>query len=144
MHRAIRIAALACCGLLTAARPAPLLQGAYRPDCAPYDGAAFVITLPAPAQKGEFRLQANAPLSQIARRWVHSSGNARPGTAMVMLCRTAPDLMCDYPEAGTFSVSGQPGTKIRGSFNARFVDGARYRYRFSAAPDPKDSSLRCG
>jgi len=144
MRKAIRIAILAGLSLLCAARPAaPPLHGIYRRDCAPYDGPAFMITLLAPAQNGEFWLRANAPLAQIAGHWPNAP-ESRPGTASIVLCRKTPEMKCDHATTGAFTVTGNPGARISGSFTARFTGGISQTWRFTAMPAPDAVELPCG
>jgi len=143
MPAARSLVATAMLMLLTAAA-APKLRGEYRADCAPYDGPAFRITLPA-AGRGhpQYELRANVPLSQLAGRWTHTL-EARPGTATILLCRTMPETLCDYPQSGSFTLTGSPGGTIRGAFEAVFAGGVRQTRRFTARPAHQDRQMLCG
>lgn len=129
--------------LLSGASPPAPLAGTYQADCAPYDGAAFRITLPM-ARGRDLELTANADLAQMAGRWVHDGGNARPGSATILDCRTVPERMCSYPQTGTFTVTGQSGGGISGTFDARFDDGTRLAGTFRAQPARNQTRLLCG
>jgi len=146
MGKTIRIAALATCSLLIAARPVtPSLQGEYQSDCAPNDGPAFIIILPATVQQGEFWLRANAPLARIAGRWSHvQEMGVRPGLAMIQLCRKTPNLVCESPSSGSFRIRGKPGATLTGSFEAQFGKAQRQSYRFTARPARLAEPVICG
>jgi hypothetical protein len=142
MLAARSLAALALLPLLAAAPPA--LRGEYHADCAPYDGPAFRITLPAPGPgRPQYELAANVPLSQLAGRWTHTL-DTRPGSATILLCRTAPETKCDYPQSGSFTLTGSPGSTINGAFEAVFADGIRRARRFTARPARLSLRLLCG
>lgn len=120
-----------------------MLHGTYQADCAPYDGSAFRITLPTgPARQIELR--ANAPLAAMAGTWTHTSGNVRPGTATILTCRTRPELVCDYPVSGTFTVSGKPGGPISRTFTATFPYTPRQTRHFTARPVRGGGTMLCG
>lgn len=145
MHKLRSIAAMAAFWLLSASKPVlPLLYGEYSSDCAPYDGPAFVITLPAPVQRGPFWwLRANVPLAEIAGHWTHSS-TGQPGAASIALCQKTPTHKCDMPEEGSFTVTGHPGANIKGTIAATFTDGIRHVYRFTAATARHTEGRLCG
>jgi hypothetical protein len=149
MSVGIRVAALAIASLLIAARPAAApLHGVYQSDCAPNDGPAFIIILPAPVPQGEFWLRANVPVARIAGHWPQSKNIGRqPGMASILLCRKTPGppgLSCDRPEAGFFSVTGRPGESISGTLQASFGNGVRHTHRFSAVPARLAQPVICG
>jgi len=102
-----------------------------------------MITLLAPAQNGEFWLRANAPLAQIAGHWPNAP-ESRPGTASIVLCRKTPEMKCDHATTGAFTVTGNPGARISGSFTARFTGGISQTWRFTAMPAPDAVELPCG
>ena len=132
MPAARSLAALALLPLLTAAAPA--LSGSYQADCAPYDGPAFRVTLPASGQgRPHYELRANVPLAELAGRWTHTL-DTRPGSATILLCRTMPETLCDYPQSGSFTLSGKPGATNSGRFEAKYPDGTRHTRRFTARP----------
>ena len=146
MPISVGIALLAALAQLSATRPAAtVLEGEYQADCGPNDVSGVLITLSAPEQEGEFRLRANAPLARIAGRWHHAKEfGLRPGSATILLCRKTPDLKCDYPEDGTFTVTGKPGARIGGSFEASFPGSIRQAFRFTAMPARSAEPLLCG
>ncbi len=142
MHAAQTLAALAMLPLLAAA--APSLRGNYQADCAPYDGPAFRITLPAPGPgRPRYELAANVPLAELAGRWTHSLGS-RPGSATILLCRTVPETKCDYPQTGSFTLTGTPGGTISGTFEAVFAGDIRHARRFTARPARPFTQMLCG
>ena len=138
----VRAAALATCFLLTATNPAPPLAGTYHADCAPYDGAAFRITLVASGRR-QLELTANVALAAMAGRWQHAMGSS-PGSAVILLCRTNPERNCTYPQSGSFTVAGTPGRPITGTFDALFDGGSRLSGTFRARPAPLRETLLCG
>ena len=142
MSAARSLAALAALPLLAAAPLA--LRGEYRADCAPYDGPAFRVTLPVPGPgRPQYELAANVPLGRLAGRWTHTL-DTRPGSATILLCRTAPETLCDYPQSGSFTLSGQPGGSISGTFDATFANGIRHIRRFTARPARTAQRMLCG
>lgn len=146
MSARIRVAALAIASLLSAAGPAAApLHGVYQSDCAPNDGPAFIIILPAPVPQGEFWLRANVPVARIAGHWSQSKDiGSQPGMASILMCRKTPGLSCNRPEAGFFSVTGRPGESISGTLQASFGNGVRHAYRFSAVPARLAQPVICG
>jgi hypothetical protein len=142
MTAARSLAALALLPLLTAAAPA--LRGTYHADCAPYDGPAFRVTMPAPGRgRPQYELAVNVPLAELAGQWTHTL-DTRPGSATILLCRTVPETLCDYPRSGRFILSGKPGTTISGTFEATFTNGMRHSRRFTARPARQARQLLCG
>lgn len=142
MPAARSLAALALHPLLTAAAPA--LSGTYHADCAPYDGPAFRVTLPAPGRgRPQYELAVNVPLAELAGQWTHTL-DTRSGSATILLCRTVPETLCDYPQSGSFTLSGKPGAAISGSFEATFANGSRHSRRFTARLARQARQLLCG
>lgn len=129
--------------MMAAAPPAPVLRGTYQADCAPYDGAAFRVTLPA-GRGRQIELRANAPLEQMAGTWTHDGGNARPGTATILSCRSLPERVCDYPDRGTFTIVDKPGGTIRGSFTAHYPNARLETRSFTASPLRGGGRTLCG
>lgn len=122
---------------------APALHGEYGADCAPYDGPALRVTLPATGRgRPKYELRVNVPLGQLAGHWTHSL-ESRPGSATILLCRTEPETLCDYPQAGSFTLKRTSRTTISGTFDAAFADGTR-RYRFIAHRARKLLPMMCG
>lgn len=140
--RAKSACALFASALLSAASPPTPLTGTYSADCAPYDGSAFRITLPT-ARNAQIEMTANVDLADMAGRWVHSSAS-QPGTAAIMRCSTAPERICRYPQTGSFTITGKPGTPITGTFDARFDDGTRQSGPFRARHARDSEGMRCG
>ena len=140
--RQVTAIALLATLLLAESRPGPELNGTYEPTTAPNDMAAFLIVLPAPAQKAEFWLQANAPLYQIAGYWPHSTKlGVIPGAARIILCRKTPKLNCDRALNGSFTVTGKPGAQITGRLEASFSGGSSLAFRFHAIPAQREAPL---
>lgn len=137
---AVPLAAVAA--LLTAAAPPAPLIGTYRADCAPYDGPALRITLATPHHES-LELAANVPLARMTGRWVHAD-ISRPGTAMILLCREAPERVCTYPLAGSFTVSRKTGATITGTYGAWFRNGSRLSGSFRARAARNTGTMRCG
>ena len=144
MKRLANLGMTILAGLLACTLPAEQssLSGHYRPDCAPYDGPAFIVVLPAPSLKSEFRLRANVPLQAAIGNWRHS-GLSKPKDAEIALCRIGPDAKCDYPHSGSFRIAPSAAGKINGSFEARFSNGAAYQFNIVASP-ANGKAVRCG
>lgn len=122
----------------TAAATAPATYtGQYRHDCAPYDGAAFTVTLATADHRHEYLLKATVPLNQAAGKWTH--GNmSRPGEASIAYCRTRPEIACEYPKSGSFRIAPLRGGIMRGEATAHFADErAPRRFTFTARAGPK-------
>ncbi len=134
---------LAMAACTSAAAPAPLLRGTFRPDCAPYDGPAFSITLPHRASATQFRLSANVPISQAAGLWRHTL-QAAPGEAMIARCKSTGDGACSYPESGMFRVELTSPDRMRGTIEVTFVGKAPERFRFEAVRQEPKGQWFCG
>ena len=122
------------------------LAGIFRSDCAPYDGSAFSVTLHAPGDSREYRLKANAPLSEAVGTWRHSNLSS-PNQALIARCETKPEIKCEYPESGTFQIEPLRGDVMRGRVTVQFSgDNRPRRFAFSANATPtKNSGLDlCG
>ena len=145
MRRILHCFVIMAAGLTVSAQAASqTLSGEYRSDCAPYDGAAFVVTLTAAEPSHQFWLRANAPLSAAVGRWNHGSLSA-PGSSGIVYCRTVPETKCEYPQAGSFHIRAMSGGRMSGSFEARFAGNRLYRYRFTARPAAgSDRPVLCG
>lgn len=144
MPAALPTLALSALLIVASAPPAPALHGTYQADCAPYDGAAFRITLPA-GRGWQIELRANAPLEHMAGTWNHDGGNAQPGTATILQCRTGPEPACNYPDRGQFTIAGKPGGQISGSFTVHYPNARRSETRlFTARPVRGGGRMLCG
>ena len=138
------LAALSVTILLTATQTSSApLGGQFRASCAPYDGPAFEIEIPSRAAGGTFRLSANVALSQARGTWRHDMG-ARPGSGSIALCRKTRELTCSYPTTGSFTVTSRAGGQLRGSLDAVFEQGRRYRFAFTASTSAQNQPQFCG
>jgi hypothetical protein len=133
---------LAACGS-AASSASTLLRGTFRPDCAPYDGPAFSITLPHPASRSQFQLRANVPLSQAAGEWPHVFQSG-PGEATISRCQTTGEGACSYPETGRFRVEMPTPDRMRGTIEVTFSGGTRELYRFEASQKVPRQPWFCG
>lgn len=134
MKQLAYLGAIAFAGFSVCALPAiSVLSGEYRPDCAPYDGAAFIVVLRAPSSKGELLLKANAPLQEAPGKWRHS-GLSQPNDAAILFCPTGPERKCDYAESGSFQIEPLSAGKMSGSLEAHFSRGVTYQFNFVAKP----------
>lgn len=107
------------------------LSGTYRSDCAPYDGPAFQISLPAPSLKGAFLLRADVPLEDAVGNWKHVL-QSQPGEAHISFCETGGKRMCHNVISGSFRVNSVISGRMTGSIEARFSDSIVHRFAFAA------------
>jgi hypothetical protein len=141
MSGAVLLLLAACCSVASSAQP--LLRGTFRPDCAPYDGPAFSITLPQAASRTQLWMRANVPLAQAAGEWPHVF-QAGAGEATIARCQISGEGACSYPEAGRIRVEMPAPDRMRGTIEVTFSGGKREFYRFEARQKLPSQQWFCG
>jgi hypothetical protein len=122
------------CAPIAGAKSATL-SGFYRSECAPYDGPAFRVSLPAPAFGGSFWMRADVPLDQAVGRWKHVL-QTQPGDGTIIFCGKRGGVDCRAAESGSFQVDSIVAGHMKGSLEARFAGGVVHRLTFNARAKP--------
>lgn len=119
------------------------LSGTYRGDCAPYDGPAFLITLPLPAARSELNMRANVGIERAAGEWRHVF-QAGPGEALVFRCQTFGERRCDYPDSAIWRIEQAGPDRLTGTIEQQFPGEARQSFAFTARAEHPAARLLCG
>jgi hypothetical protein len=121
----------------------PVLQGEARRDCAPWDGPAFTLMLPAPGVGGSRDLSLRISIWQAPAirtpRTLPLPVGAKLGGAVLQPPRGQVQLL-----QGSVTIDkGVPEAPVQGQFDLTTPQGVRYRGRFRA---PWDGGVqaRCG